>query len=370
MIERLQLSNFKSIKEGVFDLENLTIFSGLNGMGKSSALQSMLLLRQSFEKHLLPDNGLSLTGEYVQIGTGKDLLFTDSQDEFVYIEMHWEHSSVRFRFDYRENSDLQPIARLEGDLTGDPWEEALFTPGFQYLSAERISPKSIYDVSDYAVNQRRFLGINGEFTAHFLAENSPKKIHINALRHEKSLTDNLGDNLNAWMSDISPGIKVVAKMIPEVNKVSLHYQFSSRTESTAPFRPENIGYGLTYVLPIVTAVLSARSGDLLFIENPESHLHPGGQSLVARLIALACQAGVQIVVETHSDHFLNGIRTSVKANGIDPDKVSIYFLSRDIESTEHAIEIEQVSIGADGKVSHWPSGFFDEWDKSLDALIR
>jgi predicted ATPase len=369
MLERINLRNFKSIKDYPFDLENLTLFSGLNGMGKSSVLQSLLLLRQSYEAHLLPDTGISLTGEYVRIGTGKDLLFTDANDEFIDIELFWSASNLSFRFKYQEKSDMQPIERRVADVNGNPFVESLFTSAFQYLSAERLSPKSIYDVSDYAVNQRRSLGIKGEYTPHFLAEHGNEVIAITALRHKDSVTGTLIDNLNAWMSEITPGTKVIAKLIPEINKASLHYQFASSTQMTAQFRPENTGFGLTYVLPVVTSILSARQGDLLLIENPESHLHPAGQSLVARLIAIAAQNGVQVIIETHSDHFLNGIRISIKNSYIDSTNVCAFFLYRDMEDSEHAAKIEEVRIDPTGRIDYWPSGFFDEWEKSLDALI-
>jgi len=139
---------------------------------------------------------------------------------------------------------------------------------------------------------------------------------------------------------------------------------------TAQFRPENTGFGLTYVLPVVTAVLSARPGDLLLIENPESHLHPSGQSLVANLIAIACENGVQIIVETHSDHVLNGVRTSVKGRDLDSDNVCIFFLSRDTDNPEHSADVEEIRIDSKGKISDWPSGFFDQWDRSLSLLTR
>ena len=87
MLNLLSLENFKSIKDHDFELRNLTIFSGFNGMGKSSALQSLLLLRQSHDKHLLPSVGLSLTGEYVKIGNGKDLLYSYANDENIKIEV-------------------------------------------------------------------------------------------------------------------------------------------------------------------------------------------------------------------------------------------------------------------------------------------
>lgn len=370
MLEQLYLQNFKSIRDKTFNLESLTIFSGLNGMGKSTVLQSMLLLRQSYEAHLLPYTGMSLTGGYIRIGNGKDLLFTDANEEFVGIEAIWDDSTLGCKFIYDEKSDMQPVDSASLLMSGTPFEQALFTASFQYLSAERISPKTIYDVSEYAVNQRRSLGIKGEYTAHFLAVHGEKPIAIGALQHSKSATNTLIDNLNAWMSEITPGTKVVAKLIPEINQASLHYQFASATQMTSQFRPENTGFGLTYVLPVVTALLSARQGDLLIIENPESHLHPAGQSLVALLISLACQNNVQVIVETHSDHFFNGVRTSIKHGKIDCEKVNIFFMSRDSDSPEHEAQIDEVRVGSNGKVAYWPDGFFDEWDKSLNALVR
>lgn len=369
MIERLSLRNFKSIQGDKFDLENLTLLTGLNGAGKSSILQSMLLLRQSFEKHLLPNTGISLRGDYINIGTGKDLLFADAENEIIEIQLDWGGSSIDLKFQYQENSDMLPVEKLGPNINGAPFEEALFKPGFQYLSADRISPKSTYDVSEYAVIQQRTLGNRGEFTAHFLAENGNKEISIKALKHKKAKSKTLIESLNYWMSEITPGTNVIAKLIPEINKVSLHYKFSLLTEFTPLFRPENTGFGLTYVLPIVTAVLSSHPGDLLFIENPESHLHPAGQSLTAKLISLAAMNGVQIVIETHSDHFLNGVRKSVKLGDIDSDKVAIYFLSRDSHDIKHDLLVDKVRVNPNGSIENWPSGFFDEWEKSLNALI-
>ncbi len=370
MIERLNLKNFKSIKEETFDLEGLTLFSGLNGMGKSTVLQSMLLLRQSFNKHMLPDIGLSLTGEYINIGIGSDLLFNNAEEECIDIALFWSNSSLDLHFKYREQSDMQPIQPHVDNIIGLPFKESLFSSSFQYLSAERISPKSTYDVSDYAVNQRRSVGAKGEYTAHFLAEHGDEAITIKAYKHPSAQTDYLIDNLNAWMSEITPGTKVIAKLIPAINKASLHYKFSNGNETTRNFRPENTGFGLTYVLPVVTAVLSARPGDLLLIENPESHLHPAGQALIAKLVAIAAQNGVQIIIETHSDHFLNGIRLSVKSGLINSDNVYTYFLSRDNDSSEHSAQVEKVIIEPSGRINYWPKGFFDEWENTLNALIE
>lgn len=369
MLNLLSLENFKSIKDEDFELTNLTLFSGFNGMGKSSVLQSLLLMRQSFDKHLLPTIGLSLSGEFVNLGNGKDLLYAYAEDEYIKIETCWDNAHLLLIFDYDENSDMQPLS-ASSTIDNNAFKESLFVSNFQYLSAERISPKSVYDVSEYAVNQRRTLGAKGEYTAHFLSQHGDESILIAEMVHARSATNTLIDNINAWMSEITPGTKVITRLIPDINQASLHYQFTSASELTNKFRPENTGFGLTYVLPVVTALLSAKPGDLLLIENPESHLHPSGQSIVAQMMAIASQNDVQILVETHSDHILNGVRGAIKNKKISQDNVLVYFLSRDINSDEHQVDVEKIEIDANGRIDNWPDGFFDEWDKSLNTLLE
>ena len=369
MLETVVLKNFKSIKNHAFNFKNLTVFSGLNGMGKSSLMQSLLLLRQSFEKNMLPGKALALVGDYVKIGNGADLLYVDSEDDKIEYEVYWSDSLLKLTIKCNRGSNVQAITEKTDDESC--YKESLFTSCFQYLSAERISPNSSYAVSDYDVSDLNSIGITGQFTAHFIAEKGLKPIAIQALCHPKSGTDKtLLGNINAWMSEITPGTRVVTKVMPEINQASLHYQFSTANGFTKEFRPENTGFGLTYVLPVVTAVLNAKKGDLLLIENPESHLHPAGQSAIGRLIALAAHHGVQIIVETHSDHFLNGVRISIRKNEASSKDVALYYLSRDKDSAEHNVNIETILIDSDGKIDHWPKGFFDEWDNSLDELLR
>jgi len=368
MLETFAIKNFKLLKDQLFHLSNLTIFSGLNSMGKSSVIQSLLLLRQSYEKNLLPGKGLSLMGDYVQIGNGADVLSVAAENECIEYDLFWENNvSLSLSFMCNKESNV-PTLEKEAE-EGDCYRQALFTPSFQYLSAKRISPKSAFDVSDYDVKELNSIGIMGEYTVHFIAEKGLDAIAIQALRHPEAVSNTLIASINAWMSEITPGTRVIAKLIPEINQASLHYQFETSQDHTKSFRPENVGFGLTYVLPIVTAVLNAKPGDFLIFENPESHLHPAGQSAVAKLIALAAENGVQILIETHSDHFLNGVRIAVKKGDVSANHVELYYLSKDMESNDHVSQVTNPRIDSAGKIDHWPTGFFDEWDNSLDALL-
>ena len=117
--------------------------------------------------------------------------------------------------------------------------------------------------------------------------------------------------------------------------------------------PQNVGFGITYVLPIIVALLKAKKGDCIIIENPESHLHPSGQVSIARLCAKASQLGVQIIVETHSDHFFNGVRVAIKERKIDNSKVSMYYFykkNRDSFFSKDSSSIEEIEVNDEGKI--------------------
>jgi predicted ATPase len=374
MIDLLSLENFKAIKNNDFKFSKLTLFSGINGIGKSTVLQSLLLLRQTYEKNNFNSDGLILNSDYVKMGVGKDILYVNAEKdivlekEIIKIKVLWAtENSIDLYFNYDESSDVQSKNEIS-KIDKNSFSESLFTSNFQYLSAERINPSSTYSASEFVVKQKRSLGVKGEYTAHFLAENGNSKITLEALKHTSSKSSLLIDNINAWMSEISPGTKVIAKKIPEINQATLHYQISA-SDLIYTIKPENTGFGLTYVLPVVTAIISAKPGDLLIIENPESHLHSSAQSVIAKMIALASESNVQIIVETHSDHFLNGIRLAVKNCDIKKDNVKIYYLSKSTDLSENSVEIEEIEIDSDGRVNKWPKGFFDEWDVSLDKLL-
>jgi predicted ATPase len=102
------------------------------------------------------------------------------------------------------------------------------------------------------------------------------------------------------------------------------------------------------------------------IENPEAHLHPEGQLVMGDLLARASAAGVQVIVETHSDHVLNGIRLAVKRGTLKATDTGFRFFQR---NDVGAAEIKKPTIGQDGMLSEWPSGFFTQWDDALVQLL-
>lgn len=368
MINFIRIQRFKSLNDAQFPLGALNLFSGLNGMGKSSLIQTLLLLRQSQEKNTLQKKGLLLKGDYVSLGTGQDILAENAEIETIEFTLTWENESPRyFVFKYESKSDLQPLASYSKVDTSIE-NHSLFNKKFQYLSADRISPKSSYDVSEYYIRDLNSLGNHGEYTAHYVTEYGLTQLPIKALRHPESSSPSLIDNLDKWMSEISPGIRIHAELQPAMNVVSLSYAFQQGAEITADFKPQNVGFGLTFVLPVLVTLLRSHPGDLVIIENPEAHLHPAGQSVIGRLCAIAAKNGVQLFIESHSDHFLNGVRVAVREKMISAHEVKVFYLERSMSSV-HEVLVVNPEIDEDGRIDIWPKGFFDEGDRMLEKLL-
>ena len=119
-----------------------------------------------------------------------------------------------------------------------------------------------------------------------------------------------------WEQKISPDVTINVEQRKDSSTYAISYGFNGEDSQTKPvmdLRAENIGYGISYTLPVIVALLSAQPGALVILENPEAHLHPGGQAALAKLIAKVASEGIQVIVETHSDHIINGILLACKA---------------------------------------------------------
>ncbi|MEY8216000.1 MAG: DUF3696 domain-containing protein, partial [Colwellia sp.] len=237
---------------------------------------------------------------------------------------------------------------------------------FTYLHTNRTPPCITYDLSENDI-KKDSLGVQGEFTAHYLAENKHQKLKISQLKHSDSVTNFLLENVSKWMGEITEKIDITATANENIMQATITYSYVYGEQKTKELTPLSIGFGVSYVLPVITALLKAKPDDLVIIENPEAHLHPKGQANLARLIALAASNGVQIIIETHSDHILNGIRVATRKGDIKKEQTKVYYFSKQVDAL--AVNVQEIMIESDGSVSDWPEGFFDEWDNQLGKLL-
>jgi len=367
MINELGLENFKSFSSENVEFSNLNILSGLNGSGKSSVIQALCVIRQSFDQ-----NGISLVnlnGDLVTVGKGRDCLSDFADSDIVTIEVYDKTSSFILSFDGK--SSLSSIKPTQPVLLEKIPE--FFTGDFQLLVADRISPKTLYGQQDGSRYGTDYLGRYGEYSIDFLSKYGDRFV-ANSRRSEveKRTSENrirLLDAIIEWLQVVSPGVSLEVGEVGGTDNVSLKYRYEGveALGVTNLYRPTNVGFGITYSLPIITSCLSISPGGTLIIENPEAHLHPRAQFEMGRLLSLVAADGVQLFVETHSDHILNGIRLAVKNGLITSSEVSLNYFSRSVE--DGITQVENPVIKEDGKLNYWPDGFFDEWGRSLQKLL-
>ena len=142
------------------------------------------------------------------------------------------------------------------------------------------------------------------------------------------------------------------------------------------FKPSNVGFGYSILLPIIVTGLIAKPGEKIIIENPEIHLHPKAQSALIEFLVKVANTGVQIFVESHSDHVLNALRVATKENRLSPEDTSILFFATN--PANNANDITSILIDEKGKLhkkstegtsAKIPKGFFDEWTNSMAKLF-
>jgi predicted ATPase len=368
MIEQLSLRNILTFQSLDLPFGALTLLAGTNSAGKSSVLHSLALLRQSSFAKTLPES-LLLNGELVELGTGRDLLHSDpislpkSSEWASRISISADGRLDTWTAAYEAAADTLRLEDADESTLSSP----LFTSGFQYLRADRIVPAVTYPKSHEEVVVRRFLGSEGQHAANFLRVHGGEPLRCLQAEIQVPSGRSLDDQVNAWLDRLSPGTSVEVLDVEATGYVRLVFRRSGPQVKTEPHRATNVGFGLTYALPVIIACLSSSPGDVLLIENPEAHLHPAGQALLGRLCALASAGGAQVIIETHSDHVLNAIRLAVKTGELQSDDVRLHFFSRQ----ENVLQprVDSLRIGSDGMLPAWPEGFFDQWDRALTQLL-
>ena len=385
MIKSIELKNFKSIKAKYFPLRNLNVLLGLNGQGKSSFIQSLLILRQSADS--LKRGVLQLNGNEFSIGTTKDALYQYSgKNESLSIALAFDDKEpYLMNFDYTIGSDVFNQINRDTDLYGEGKDkldskQPLFANNFQYLNANRIEPQSIHKKSYTSVVTLNNIGSLGQYTVDYLETRGDEDIEFDNCIHHKTISSRnnqgvelkdkrLKNQVNLWMSEISPDVNIRTTSVSS-DIVKLEYEFEQPTYGkTMVFKPENVGFGISYSLHVVVALLKAKSGDLLIIENPESHIHPKGQAQLGNLIALVAQNDVQVIIETHSDHILNGIRVAVKENPVLKDRTGFFYFEKLVTDLEQYSQITNIEVDKNGELSEYPANLLAEWSNQLLKLL-
>lgn len=379
-INQLKLKNFKILKDVTLNFGDLTLLCGVNSSGKSTLVQSLIFLKQNQRTIALHEAlnstnsnddkikdffsqieaNIDFNSDLLDIGGIKDLMHQDCYGEDqILIDLCAKNNRLLCSIQYHKNN-------LSAQIDGMLKNINLFSDGFQYIHTHRMPPKDSYPMRSSIISDdiKMNLGKQGEYVAYYLANFGNNNIFIKELKHPDATNLGLLNNVECWLREISNNIRVHPAIDERHSYLSYSYLYNSKESNK--YRPQNVGFGITYALPIIVSILKSEPNDLLIIENPETHLHPSAQVVIANLCALATSCGVQVIIETHSDHFLNGIRVATKKGILDPKQTMIHFF----EKEELETKIYHLSIDKTGRIEqNWPKGFFDEYEKQLDALL-
>ena len=372
MLTRLDLRRFKCFELLKLPLAPLTLLSGPNSSGKSSVLQALVLLHQTMREHEWSTR-LALNGAGVRLGTVVDVVDEVHGRTGFGIGLASEDSTCDWTFegDRREMSMQVRRVSVDGSASDDPpiLRHLLPPDGdgrvapladllrrLTYITAERVGPQEAYPLED--PHDADLVGARGEHAVSALHWGRDEPVLPDLALAGAPVTRLR--QVEARMRTLFPGCGIDLQQVPQTNAVTLGLRTS---DDTGFHRPAHTGFGLTQILPIVVGALSEAEGGVMLIENPEVHLHPAGQALMGEFLADVARAGIQVILETHSDHVLNGIRRAVRRERLTPERVAIHFFK---PRSEAGAQVHSPAIDAEGNIDVWPDGFFDQFDKDMN----
>lgn len=356
IIKSISLSNFKCYEDFETNLSRITILSGENAAGKSTIIQSILLF------HYLARDDRNLYSTYnvmgYDIGVASDLVFQNATSQTVKLKFGISDEKREITINPNENDDtLFSVKRYSKSSSKTPFR--LF-----YINAERIGPQLANTIVYEGWNNVGKHGQNAVYVMNQIDKTmrSSSKDYKLPKALQRSKINRFSANCEEWLNFVIPGTKLSTSIDPSQGIASIRYQNLGDTY----YSPTATGFGISYVLPIIVQALAATmfNDSVLVVENPEAHLHPYSQSMMGRFLAHIAMAGTQIIVETHSEHFINGCRLELAKNR-HAELAKILFLHRDNE-----IKQEEILLTKYGELDHWPKGFFDQEEIDLREILK
>jgi len=355
-MQHLKINNFKCFSDTEIQINDLTVLAGANGGGKSSVVQAILLLRETTELYAGKETKIPINESYkLQLGASDSILKQDAEGNSILLSIG-EEGVVNLEAEYHVDIDKLYITVKKFYKHGNT---SVLQPNFYYLNAERLGPRHAQRMVQLPFNH---VGYSGEYTAQLLAS----FIKINKERFfEGVINPYLINQTNAWLETILPGVIIKA----DDNKSLLQVQVKVENQYVNDFiAAPNIGFGISYALPIIVECLIAESGAMVIVENPEAHLHPSAQSAMGYFLASMSASGINIIIETHSEHIISGIQLFVARNKDFHSHVTINNFS--IEKEVDYPVIEAIGLDEYANILSWPKGFLDQSQQDFVKLTE
>ena len=359
MITELRIHALKSIKDLTIPCKNLNIFAGTNSSGKSTILQSLLMLSQS-----AGSNGENVfDGEFLKLGS-----FEEIQSKLCSKE-----DNIKIGVSFKNDTDTDIEISKDGIVNVENFESAEFKAvrkaffnlsykkRFYHIPFDRIGVAETYPKN---VTKTKF-GLNCECALSYYdavkKDVSPQPLDKNLISTEDISLKTLDSQVNYWLNQIL-GVKLYTS---DENPKSSYVTATYEGPDGIQYRPMNVGSGISYIISILIVCLASEKDSTILIENPEIHLHPKAQSRLMDFLYMIAQSDRQLFIETHSDHIFNAIRVGIATEQMAPDNTAINF----IYTKDNATQVEQIKIGKRGKIINPQIDLFDQFDIDLDKML-
>lgn len=342
MISWLKVNNFKSNEKQDFQMKPITILTGLNSTGKSSIIQSILLLSAD-------SSSSSLLKEHIKIFSNFNIIrnrYINAQEVLLSVECNKQVNKITIEKEKGWNNH---------NLNSNKFLQ--FDKNLHYISANRIGQEELASFDE----DIKF-GIDGKYVFGYFERNKDKLVDNNLLAYKEHNT--LDAQLSYWLKYILDiDLRIITEKITQSN-IKVTYE-SDGLDNISPF---NLGAGNSYLAKVLIMGLSRKKNSILIVENPEIHLHPKAQAKIADFFVFLQNAGIQIILETHSEHLINKFRYNVYKNNLSHNDIIIYY-KQTIKEKFQQININKNAhfVDIDNRQIEFPSGFFDS---TLSELLE
>ena len=353
---KLTIDGYKCFdKEHEFNFNNITLLTGANSAGKSSVIQSLLLAKTMSET--IVDNPelvkipISLKNDKyaMDLGYFYDISNTNRDNYDIKISLQGIPMGAKEEDNEEDGNDVSFTIKSSDRLS----LRKIFSQGFTYMCADRMAPHYEYEY----IKDATICDCHGKNTGDIINNNDFlfKTDPLRSINYTEDIK--LRRQLNEWIDYIFPGIEI------ELEKGDKTYKIKDHDNAAT-----NIGFGITYALPIIVSGLIILEGGMLIVENPEAHLHAKAQSNIGYFLARMAAAGIRVIIETHSEHIVNGLRRMIVEGKTDMshENLTIYFF----QNKDGERNIMEISMDENGNLSAFPEDFFDQVRQDTLAMLR
>ena len=401
-ITKIVVSGFKSLaKESTIEIRPLTILAGANSSGKSSIMQPLLLLKQTLELTFDPGS-LWLEGPNVQFTEAEQFLsklIGGKRVERFQIQIETCKSDFPWLVTITFRKGLRGIEIVEMTReSNDPFPNPITKPLTLYpeMSPEQIKTladqRSIPEGLDVVRRSRCFLrfesqdgNMSFDVTPNLDSDifniihlpglrGNPARIYkltSTGFRYPGTFENYVASIIHGWQNTKDSRLQILVGALrrlrlteqirtQKIGDIGIEIQVGllsqGGTGETDMVSIADVGIGVSQVLPVLVALIVAEPGRLVYLEQPELHLHPRAQSALAQELVAAAKRGVRVVAETHSSLLLLAVQTLVAEGKLSPELVKLHWFTR---GENGATKIDTADLDEAGAYGDWPEDFDD-----------